>query len=186
MKWIDMLENSPVIAAVKDDEGLNKALQTDCMIVFILYGNICNIGEIVSAVKNAGKTAIVHVELVQGFSSKEIVVDYVGKHLKADGIISTKNQLVKRATELDMIGILRTFIFDSIALENMKKQFISFKPDAIEILPGIVPRVIREIRKHMDIPVIAGGLLAEKKDVMEAFDAGASAVSTTREALWYV
>ena len=38
----DALENSPIIAAIKDDAGLEKCLASDSQIVFILYGSILN------------------------------------------------------------------------------------------------------------------------------------------------
>ena len=47
MRIIDLLEESPVIAAVKDDEGLEESFKSECTIIFILYGTICNIAEIV-------------------------------------------------------------------------------------------------------------------------------------------
>ena len=45
-EFIEKLENNPVIAAVKDDKGLEKALTTECEIIFILYGDICSIANI--------------------------------------------------------------------------------------------------------------------------------------------
>ena len=69
-EFMEALENSPVIAAVKDDDGLKKCLETDSSIVFILYGDICNIPQIVETVKSAGKIAMVHVDLIHGLSPK--------------------------------------------------------------------------------------------------------------------
>ena len=34
----DALEDSPVIAAIKDDNGLKECLKSDIQVVFILYG----------------------------------------------------------------------------------------------------------------------------------------------------
>ena len=53
----DALEDSPVIAAIKDDNGLKECLKSDIQVVFILYGDICNIADIVDTVKQAGKMA---------------------------------------------------------------------------------------------------------------------------------
>ena len=36
----DILIDCPVIAAVKDDEGLEKCLESESQIVFILYGDL--------------------------------------------------------------------------------------------------------------------------------------------------
>ena len=183
---IDLLETSPVIAAVKNESGLENCLKTECRVVFLLFGTICDVADLVDRVKAAGKIAIVHVDLIQGLSSKEVAVDFIHRNTRADGIISTKSPIVKHAKELGMICIQRTFVVDSMALSTLKKQIESFHPDAIEIMPGVMPRVIQKIRQETELPLIAGGLLSDKKDIMAAFEAGADAVSTTREELWYV
>ena len=53
----EALEDSPIIAAVKDDEGLSRCLTSDSRIIFILYGDIVTISDIVETVKSAGKLA---------------------------------------------------------------------------------------------------------------------------------
>ena len=184
MKLEDVFASSPVITAVKDDAGLNHAMGRDCAIVFILYGNICNIGDIVETIKEHGKLAIVHVDLIVGLSFKEIAVDFIKENTRADGIISTKPMLVKRAKELGLIGGQRTFMIDSIALDNTKKQLATFRPDFMEIMPGVMPKVLRRVRENTSVLLVAGGLLSDKQDIMAAFQAGADAVSTTKEELW--
>ena len=186
MKALELLEASPVIAAVKDDEGLKRSFQSECQVVFILYGNICTMADIVRQIKEQGKTAVVHADLMTGWSQKEIAVDFIRQNTLADGIISTKPLLVKRAAELGLLAIQRTFIIDSMAMNTTKKQIDAFRPDLIEVMPGIMPRVLKEIRAYTKIPIIAGGLIADKKDILAAFDAGADAISTTKEELWFV
>ena len=39
----EAIEDSPIIAAIKDDEGLKKCLTSESRVIFILYGDICNI-----------------------------------------------------------------------------------------------------------------------------------------------
>ena len=47
-KLYDLIEANPVIAAVKDMEGLDACCQRDeIKVVFILFGDICNIITIV-------------------------------------------------------------------------------------------------------------------------------------------
>ena len=96
----EALEDSPIIVAIKDDEGLKKCVESESRIIFILYGDILNIPDIVDKVKAAGKIAMVHIDLITGLSSKEITVDFLKKYTKADGIISTKPNLIKHAKEL--------------------------------------------------------------------------------------
>ena len=180
----DVLVDSPVIAAIKDAGGLEECIETDCRVIFILYGNVCNIGEIVKKVKENGKIAIVHMDLVTGLSSKEVAVDFIKQSTEADGVISTKPMLVKRAKELGLLAIQRFFMIDSIALENAKRQIDIYHPDCVEIMPGVMPKILKEIRRYVDVPVIAGGLITDKKDVMSALSAGADAISTTNRLLW--
>lgn len=181
---LEVIADSPVIAAVKDEEGLEKSLRTDCRIIFILYGNICSLTTIVEKIKSRDKLAIVHADLVQGLSAKTEAIDYIKNNTKADGILSTKGNLVKHATDIGLIGILRNFIIDSIAMENVNKQVELAHPDMIEIMPGIMPEIIEKLKNEIKLPLIAGGLISDKKDVIAALSAGADAVSTTKEELW--
>jgi glycerol-3-phosphate responsive antiterminator len=182
----NVFDESPIIAAVKDDEQLYQAMATDCAVIFVLYGTICTIAQIVERIKDVKKIAIVHIDLIVGLSSKDIAVDFIKSDTKADGIISTKQNLVKRAVELDMYGGQRTFIVDSMALANTKHQLQTFRPSFLEIMPGTIYSVISELHSYNTVPLVAGGLLASKKDILTALDAGASAVSTTRQELWSV
>lgn len=180
----DLFEISPIITAVKDEQGLEKALKTESPVLFLLFGNICNITGLVDQVKNSGKIAIVHVDLIQGLSSKEVAVDFIHQNTRADGIISTKAPLVRHAMDLGMIGGQRTFLIDSMALETTKKQLLTFQPDFMELMPGVMPKILKTVRGYTEIPLVAGGLISDKKDILAAFDAGVDAVSTTREELW--
>jgi len=54
----------------------------------------------------------------------------------------------------------------------------------IEIMPGVLQKVIRNICKGVNIPVIAGGLVETEEEVRSAIDSGAAAISTGAEELW--
>ena len=182
----EALEDSPIIAAIKDDEGLKKCKESDSQVIFILYGDICSISDIVNEVKTSGKIAMVHIDLINGLSSKEIAVDFIRKYTQADGIITTKPALIKHAKELGLYTILRLFVIDSMAYENIEKQLRAARPDLIEILPALMPKVVKRICKMSSTPVIAGGLVSEKEDIMELLDAGVTYVSSTNTDIWFV
>lgn len=55
---------------------------------------------------------------------------------------------------------------------------------ALEILPGIMPRVISEVASILQRPLIAGGLIRDDEDAVAALNAGAMAISTTKASLW--
>lgn len=183
--FYDLIEANPVIAAVKDNTGLATCCESeDIKVVFILFGNICNIGDIVGQVKQAGKIAMVHIDLIVGLSGKEVAVDYMKSNTAADGIISTKPSMIKRAKEVGLYTTLRVFVLDSLAFENIEKQMVTARPDVIEILPGLMPKVISKVCKLVKVPVIAGGLISDKEDVMAALSAGATSVSSTNPQVW--
>lgn len=182
----EILEDCPIIAAIKDELGLEKCLTSDSKIIFILYGDICNLSEIVNKVKEKGKTAFVHMDLIAGLSNKEISVDFIKKHTDADGIITTKPALIKRAKELGLFTVLRFFVIDSMAFENIEKQSKIVRPDLIEILPGVMPKVIHTLVHLTHVPIIAGGLIRDKEDIMGALQAGAVSISTTNPEVWFM
>ena len=182
----EILADTPIIAAVKDMEGLDKCLDSDIQVIFILFGDVCSLQEIVKKVKDAGKIAMVHMDLVNGFTGKEIVLDYIKNFTHADGIITTKINLIKYAKQIGLYTVLRYFVVDSMALSNIEKQVDSIQPDVIEILPGIMPNIIKKVNKISKVPVIAGGLIADKKDVMTALTNGAGAISATSPDVWFM
>lgn len=179
----EAIQEAPVIAAVKNDMGLAHALRSECAAVFILYGTILDIGQIVKRIRAAGKLAFVHADLIEGLSNRgEIAVDFLAEATKADGIISTRPNLIHQAKELGLITVQRFFLLDSISFENVVRQ--SSHADVIDILPGAMPDVIRRLSQRVTQPLIASGLLTDKRDVCGALAAGAVAVSTTSEELW--
>ena len=182
----ELVDSAPVIAAVKDMDGLEQCLQSDCRMVFVLFGNLCNIGRIVARIKEAGRIAFVHLDLIAGLSAKEVSVDFIKQTTLADGIISTKQPQIRRGKELGMFTVQRFFVIDSIALSNIKKQHESGEPDFIEVLPGVMPKIIARLCGEISTPIIAGGLIADKEDIMAALSAGACAISTTNRSVWFM
>ena len=181
---LQLFELNPVIAAVKDEQQLEKAINSNCDIIFFLFGNVCNIGELVSRAKSAGKLAFVHLDLTQGLSGKEIAADFVKQFTEADGVISTRPALIKYAKNLGLITVFRFFLVDSLSLSGLKKQIDSCGADFVDIMPGVMPKVIKKVCEITSVPVITGGLIADKEDVISALSAGAQCISTTCEKLW--
>ncbi len=180
---LSAIESAPIIAAVKNDEGLGRILASDLQVIFLLYGDLCSVGGIVSRLREAGKYAIVHADLIAGLGPKEVAVDFLARS-GASGIISTRPAFIKRGRELGLFTIHRFFVFDSLSLQNVAKSAAASHPDVVEILPGLMPRVIGRVCAAVRQPVICGGLIEDKGDVMAALAAGAVAISTTDEAVW--
>ncbi len=186
-EFVRAVEANPVIAAVKSDEGLRRCLDTDIGIVFTLYGELGSIEDIVKQIKDAGKIAMVHIDLVNGMQPKEVSLDFIRNRTEADGIITTKYSLVQHAKNLELNSVLRMFMLDSTSLETLERysRQESVQPDVMEILPGtLLPDVIRRANQICRVPVMASGLITRKEEIMNALKNGAISVSTTSEKLW--
>lgn len=172
-----------IIPAVKDPAALTRTLELEQQVIFLLCGDICQISAMIDTLHRAGKYAVVHADLIGGLGSKEVAADFL-RSCGADGVISTRPQIVKRGGELGMFTVLRFFVLDSLSLRSVEKSAAAVGPDVVEILPGIMPRIIRRLTKSLPMPLLCGGLIEEKSDVLEALGAGALAISSTREEVW--
>lgn len=184
--FIRLLRENPVVAAVKSPQGLERCRESECGIIFILYGSLSDIGEIVEKVKEAGKAAIVHIDLIEGLDGSQAAVRYIREHTGADGVISTKAQVMKYAREAGLLAVQRFFLIDSMALETVKRHMDQKTADIIEILPGVMPKVVKKLAESTREPIIAGGLIADKEDIIQALQAGAAGISSTAEETWFL
>jgi len=178
------ITNNPIIAAVKDDAGVEKCLMlSEISVVFVLYGKVSTINLIVDKIKKAGKQAVVHMDLVAGLSGKIEAVDFIATYTKADGIISTRIEQIRHAKNLGLSTVYRIFLIDTKVLDKLQSRGVE-DADIVEILPGLMPKIIKKVSKELEVPVIAGGLISDKEDVMAALKAGAIAISSTNEKVW--
>ena len=182
--FLESTENCPVIPEVKNDEWLESLGNSESDIVYIIYGDICNIADIVERVKSMGKRAIVHVDLIVGLSSKEISIDFIKKYTRADGIISMKPAMIKRANELGLFTIQRFYMMDGFTYANIVKNVKTTNPDVVEFMPAGLSKVMKYLAEQIDKPIVASGLTQDKEDVMGALKAGAYAIATTNVKLW--
>jgi len=183
--WLlSSIAKKPSIAGIKDDEGLHQVVKSECKIVFVLYGDLLNIASIVSHLKDHGKMVFINVDLIDGFSNKDIVVQFLKQQTQTDGILSAKASIIKAAKAQGLFTIHRFFLIDSFSYHNLGRQVDISQPDCIEIMPGCMPKVIGWVVDEVSIPVIAGGLVCDREDAEAALKAGATAVSSTNPVVW--
>ena len=180
----EKMKKSPVIAGVKDLEKFDDALNSTCDIIFLLCGSIFNIKESVRKAKEKNKTIFIHIDLLDGFSKDVVALKYIFEEIKPDGIISTKNSQLKAAKSMGFMTVQRIFIIDSLSIDTTIKASQMINPDAIEIMPGIMPKITRKMSDELDVPVIVGGLISEKEEITKALSSGALGVSTSSKELW--
>lgn len=178
------MKGNPIIAGVKDLRNLDDALNSSCEIIFLLCGSIFNLKETVDKVRSKNKMIFIHIDLVDGFSKDAVALKYIFEDIKPDGIISTKNNLLKAAKALGMLTVQRIFIIDSLSIDTAVKASQMINPDAIEIMPGIMPRITKKLSSTLDVPIIVGGLISEEDDVKKAIESGALGISTTDKNIW--
>ncbi|EYE88747.1 glycerol uptake operon antiterminator regulatory protein [Fervidicella metallireducens AeB] len=177
------IEN-PVIAAIRNDEDLENVCESKAKIVFVLYGNILNLKSICNKLKENRKFVFVHIDMMEGIRGDFLGIQFIKKEASPFGIITTKPSNIKYAKQLGLCSIQRIFIIDSFSLKSGIKNVKEQMPDAIEVMPGIASKIIASIEDKVNIPVIAGGLISTKKDVVECLSMGAMAVSTSNLELW--
>lgn len=181
---VEILEDNPIIAAIKDVNDVDLALSTDVGVIFMLCGSILDIKDITERVKAKNKKIFVHIDLINGLGRDDDAIKFL-KMSGVDGVITTKPSLIKIIKNEGLIAIQRLFMLDSRSLETGIKSILEDKPHAVEIMPGLACKVIERIHNYVNIPIIAGGLMLDKCDIINALSCGAVGISTSAKKLWF-
>jgi len=183
MRLVDMVE-SQIIASVQNEQDLQRSLTSNANIVFLLTGNLMTIADYIKQLKEAGKYVFIHLDFIDGISNSKNALSYVAEFWKPTGIITTKSHIVKMANEVGLMTIQRIFLLDRSAIQKGIEMVKSCRPDAVEIMPGIMPKIIDELSSELNFPIIAGGLITQISEVHDALQAGALAVSSGDPEMW--
>ncbi len=186
-KWRDVLERRHIIAAVRNEDGLNAAEKSPTETVYLLYGNTLNIAQLLRRLRDNGKLPLVNLDLLSGFSRDSINAEYLAS-CGAAGVISTHGEVLRASRKNGLITVQRTFALDSAAIDAGLKTMSQFLPDAIEILPAVAaPRVAPRFRSvHPNLRIVAGGLICDLKEVESLLASGINAVSVSDPRFWIV
>lgn len=171
-----------IIAAVHTDEDFNLAIQSKTDMIFDLSPNILTLKNRVKTAHANGKLLFIHIDLAEGIGKDRFGMLYA-KELGVDGIISTRSGMIKTAKEVGLKSVQRFFAVDSQSVDTIK-SLNALKADMIEIMPGIVSKVIKNLQKEVSLPIIAGGLIETPEEMQEAYRNGAVAISTGKPMLW--
>ena len=179
----DSLDRMPVISAV-NDRFFSKALPAPTDVIFLLGCNLLTIPQRIQAAHEAGKIIFIHMDLAEGLGKDRSGVQYLAQ-CGADGIISTRANLIRCAKEAGLLTVQRFFALDSQGVDSIQEMLELSCPDLIEIMPGVIGKIIERF-SNAKVPLIAGGLVETKAEVTCALSSGAAAVSTGKEPLWYI
>ena len=178
-----LLESDPVIAAIGNDRW-EAALESPARVLFYLSADLLTVADKVAQAHARDKRILIHMDLAEGIGKDRTGIRYLAQ-CGADGVISTKAQIIRQAKEQGLLTVQRFFALDSKGMESIGDMLRSSSPDLMEIMPGVIAKAIARFSSG-SVPVIAGGLIQTKQEVTDALGSGATAVSTGCEALWYL
>jgi len=181
---VDNIAENPIIAAVRKEEDVKDAVASQVTTVFLLHADIFNIKSMVDEIKGCGKNVFIHIDFLEGIGKDNRAIDYIAEVIKPDGIITTRSSPIKYAKDRGIFTIQRFFLVDSQSYETAINTARSVRPDMAEIMPAVMPGVIKKICRDVPLPVIAGGLVNSKDDIIEILKSGAVGVSTGKKELW--
>lgn len=175
---------SPIIIALRDSRDLTEALAQPHKTIFLLGGSLQSVAGTVEHIRRAGKDAFVHFDLVEGLSKDAHALRWLAETARPTGILTTRAPMVSLAKNLGLVAIQRMFLLDSQSLQTGLTVMRDVKPDFLEVMPGVVPDIIRQLVSSAACPIIAGGLCKTPAHYIAAREAGAVAISTSEPALW--
>ena len=62
---IQRIVESPIIAAVKEEKDVDEAINSQVSTIFLLHADIFNIKDMIDRIKDAGKTAFIHIDFLE-------------------------------------------------------------------------------------------------------------------------
>ena len=174
----------PVAAAMKSNEDMQVALQSDALLLFLLKGDAFQIAPFITEAHHRGKGVVVHMDLVSGIGKDRAGIQYL-RQVGVDAIITSRSQLVSAGRAEGLTTIQRLLLLDDSALDNGVRSIARAAPDIIEILPGIIfPEVAQTLQRLLPGPFIAGGFIRTAADVARVQAAGSILSSSSTYVLW--
>lgn len=179
----DSLMDYPLISGVYDMKNIDLIPDSPSKNIFLLGGNIFNLKDISTKIKDCGKNLYINVDSIDGFSKDTWGLEYMVKNVDLDGIISSKSSIIKMSMDMGVFTIQRTVVYNTKSLDQTLASMKSLRPHAIELLPALLPDTIRKISDQSKIAIIANGLINNKDDIKKCLDAGAIGVCTSNMTL---
>jgi len=175
-----------IIPAIRSMKDFEKMLNSSFTYGVMLDIHISQLKSVIDYAKRHDKKLFVHIDLIQGLGHNEAGTEYVCQELKPYGIISTKGGVITTAKQKGIVVAQRAFIIDSNALNKSIQLVKKTDPDIIEVLPGVISKVIKYVKEETGKTIFAGGLIDTVEEVEQAIRYGASAITTSNTELWDV
>lgn len=181
---MNLIAERSILPAVNRVKDFEKLIHSTAQTIIVLDSHISQISSLIQMGKRKKKHIFLHADLIQGLKSDASGAEFICQNIRPAGIISTRSSVLEIAKKRGYVTVLRIFLLDSRSVETGYHLMEQINPDMVEVLPGLVPGMIRAIREKFGKPVIAGGLIRTHEEVEQAFHSGASAISTSNQSLW--
>jgi glycerol uptake operon antiterminator len=183
-EFLRLAQQYPVAAAMKSQEDMQVALDSDARLLFLLKGDAFQLAPFVRQAHERGKGVVVHVDLVSGIGKDRAGIQYL-RQIGIDAIITSKSQLVSAGRAEGLTTIQRLLLLDDSALDTGVRTIARAAPDIVEVLPGIIfPEIAGILQRLLPGPFIAGGFIRSASAVSRVKDAGGILSSSSTYALW--
>ena len=108
-EFLARLDHYKLIASVKEAKYLEKAAEANLSAVVLSIGNIGVIKGYVDFFKSRDIPVFIHLERVGGISYDREGIAFLSHYVKPDGIVTTRNTLIKLAKKQGLLTIQRHF-----------------------------------------------------------------------------
>lgn len=174
-----------ILPAVRSMRDFEKLIGSEYDEVVVLDMHIGHLESHIKTIKSHGFKVFLHLDLIKGLSVDTEALEFIHQKFKPTAVVTTRGRVIRRAKSLGIRTILRVFIIDSSAIEKSINLIKQTSPDSIEVLPGVVPKIIHLLSNELDVDVIAGGLIETNEEINNAIQAGAKYVTTSNRKLWF-
>ncbi|WP_067725124.1 glycerol-3-phosphate responsive antiterminator [Oceanobacillus damuensis] len=186
MSLLHLIGKKPIIAALRDIDDFQKAIDSNVDNIFYMGGDVQQVIEGVRLAKEHNKRSFIHIDLIKGISNTDKeTISFIKHYIQADGIVTPKKHLIREANKHELYAIFHLFILDSLSMMNGTSVVESVQPDAIDLMPGVIPKIINKFATDfIDIPIISSGLIQTVEEAKISLDAGATALAVSNGDLW--
>lgn len=177
-------DNQTIIPAVRKIKDFEELMGREFSYLILLETHLGQLPSLVRLAKQNEKKVILHADLIQGLKHDEAGTQFLCQMLQPAGIISTHASVIAAARKNHVLAIQRLFLIDSHSLHTSYRVLKHSQPDYLEVLPGILPDIIREVKGGTKLPILAGGFIRTPQEIESVLASGATAITTSHKELW--
>ena len=100
-------------------------------------------------------------------------------------MIARRTVILFTAASLGLLTVFQIFMIDTQAFGTGVRNAQKLRCDAIEVMPGAIPNIVREVCALVDKPVLCAGLVKTAEEVSKLLESGAAGVATSTSTLWF-